>query len=188
MTSSKMDRRKKYTRMVVKDTLMQLLKERTISAITVKEICAHAEINRSTFYAHYSDQFDLLEQIETEIIEEMFTYLSQYNFDKEDETLQMTEKLLEYIVTKQDVCQTLFKENGDTSFQQKVMNVAHQFLMKNWAVDNLNEDNSEYLTTFIISGSIYVMKSWLYNGMDKTPKEMAELINNLINKGLAAVK
>jgi len=82
MTSTKLDRRKQYTRMVLKDSIMKLLKEKSISTITVKEICKEADINRSTFYAHYSDQYDLLEKIEEEIIEDMITYLNQYDFDK----------------------------------------------------------------------------------------------------------
>ncbi|MFD1849808.1 TetR/AcrR family transcriptional regulator [Oceanobacillus bengalensis] len=184
-----MDRRKKYTRMVLKDSLMKLLKEKQISTITVKEICELADINRSTFYSHFSDQFDLLNQIEEEIIEDMNSYLSQYNFDKEEESLQMIEKILEYIISKHDICQTLLNENGDAAFQKRVMIVAQRFLMKNWkAVNNINEDISEYLSTFLISGSIHVIKSWLDHGMDKAPKEMAEIINNFTNKGLSAIK
>lgn len=80
MTTSKLDRRKKYTRMVLKESLIQLLKEKQISSITVKEICDLADINRSTFYAHYSDQFDLLDKTEEELIEEMKGYLSQYSY------------------------------------------------------------------------------------------------------------
>ncbi len=183
-----MDRRKQYTRMVLKESIISLLKVKSISAITVKEICEEADINRSTFYAHYSDQFDLLDKVEEEIIQDMIKYLNQYNFDKEDETLQMTEKLLEYIVTNKDVCHTLLNENVDTAFQQKVMDIVHRYLMKNWAGGSLDENVSEYFSTFIISGSIYVIKRWLKNGMDKPPRELAELVNNIINKGLAAVK
>lgn len=47
-----MDRRKKYTRMVLKESLMELLKNKPISNITIKEICEEADINRSTFYSH----------------------------------------------------------------------------------------------------------------------------------------
>ncbi|PAV29624.1 TetR family transcriptional regulator [Virgibacillus profundi] len=189
MTSDKLDRRKKYTRMVLKDSLMKLLKEKQISTITVKEICELADINRSTFYAHYSDQFDLLEQIEEELIEEMIMYLRTYDFEKEDEALQMTERLIKYFASKQDECQTLLNENVDSSFEKKVMVVAQRFIMKDWMeVKHLDEDISEYLSTFIVSGSIQVMKVWLNNGMDKSPKEMAEIIINVINKGILGLR
>ncbi|WP_068675499.1 TetR/AcrR family transcriptional regulator [Oceanobacillus sp. Castelsardo] len=186
--NSKLDRRKKYTRMVLKDSLIKLLKEKQISQITVKEVCELADINRSTFYSHYRDHFDLLYQIEEEIIEDMNEYLSQYNFTKEEESVKMTAKLLEYIASKRDICQTLLHENGDTTFQKRVMNVAHRFLMKSWKdMINLDEDISGYLSTFIISGSIHVIKNWLDQGMDQSPKEMAGIINAFTNKGLSSM-
>lgn len=168
---------------------MTLLKEKQISAITVKELCELADINRSTFYAHYLDLYDLLTQIEDELIEDMNMYLSSYNFTKEKEALQMTEKLLEYLAARQDECNTLLNENSDSSFQKKVEIVAHRFIMKNWmAVNHLDHNLSDYLSAFIISGSIQMMKMWMENGMDKSPKEMAEIINQLINKGLLGLK
>ncbi|WP_234400597.1 TetR/AcrR family transcriptional regulator [Virgibacillus senegalensis] len=185
MTSSKLDRRKKYTRMVLKDSLMQLLKEKQIAAITVKELCGLADINRSTFYSHYFDQYDLLDKIENEIIEDMKGYLSQYNFEKEEDSLHMIEKLIEYFASKHEVCKTLFNEKVDTTFQKKVMVFADDVFMNHWTTSkNFEEDASEYLSTFIISGSIHVIKSWLNNEMDKSPKEMAGIINGLINGGL----
>ncbi|WP_240508098.1 TetR-like C-terminal domain-containing protein [Virgibacillus indicus] len=164
---------------------MRLLKEKQISAITVKELCELADINRSTFYTHYSDHYDLLTQIEDELIEDMNMYLSAYNFEKEKETLQMTEKLLEYLATRKEECQTLLNKNADSSFQEKVKAVAHRYIMKNLIEANhLDKSLSEYLSAFIVSGSIQMMKLWMEKGMEKSPKEMAEVIINLINKGV----
>lgn len=175
--------------MVLKNSLMTLLKEKQISAITVKEICQLADVNRSTFYSHYLDHFDLLHQIEEELIEDMNGYLSSYNFEQEEEALQMTEKLIEYFASKHDEFKTLLNEKGDSSFQKNVMDVVHRFLMKNWMeVNQIDQDTSEYLSSFIVSGSIEVMKTWLFNGMNQSPKEMAEMITNFINKGIMGLK
>ena len=183
----KLDRRKQYTRMVLKDSLMKLLKEKHISKITVKEICELADINRSTFYSHYSDQYEFLNKIEEEIIEDMNKTLSTYNDAKEEEALQMTEKILEYIAANKDIFQTLLSEHSDTSFQKRAMETTHQFTMKNWMdVNNLDPKISEYISMFVVSGSIHAIKSWLDNGMDKSPKDLAEIINNFTNKGLSS--
>ncbi|MFC0560572.1 TetR/AcrR family transcriptional regulator [Halalkalibacter alkalisediminis] len=167
---------------------MKLLKKKHISKITVKEICELADINRSTFYSHYSDQFEFLNKIEEEIIEDMNLTLSTYNFTKEEEALQMTEKILEYIAANREIFQTLLSEHSDTSFQKRAMEITHQFTMKNWmAINILDPKISEYISMFVVSGSIHVIKSWLDNGMDKTPQELAEIINNLTNKGLSSL-
>lgn len=98
---------------------MALLKEKPISSLTIKEICELADLNRSTFYAHFSSQYDLLNAIEEEFIEDMVSTLNQYNFSKEEEALKMTEKILEYIARNSDVCQMLLGENSDIHFQKK---------------------------------------------------------------------
>ncbi|WNF38326.1 TetR-like C-terminal domain-containing protein [Bacillaceae bacterium IKA-2] len=183
--NSKLDRRKKYTRMVLKESLMKLLKEKSISTVTVKEICVLADINRSTFYSHYLDQFDLLNQIEEEIIADMNETLTA-NYNQDEETLQMTEKIVEYVAENSDVCATLFSEHGDSSFKKRVMMVASEYTVKTWLSSYpFNSEISEYVSMFAVSGSIHVLENWLNNGMDKSPKEIAEIINNLTNKGLS---
>lgn len=172
--------------MVLKESLMTLLKEKSISTVTVKEICSLADINRSTFYSHYLDHFDLLNQIEEEIIADMNETLTEYNHNKEEETLQMTEKIVEYVAENSDVCATLFSEYGDSNFKKRVMMVASEHTVKNWLSNYpIDSEISEYVSMFAVSGSIHVLEHWLKNGMDKSPKEIAELINNLTNKGLS---
>ncbi len=57
------DRRTKYTRKAIRDALMELLKTKPYSKISVTEICRLAEINRGTFYIHYYDADDVLDDI-----------------------------------------------------------------------------------------------------------------------------
>ena len=59
MEKSKVDRRIRYTKKMLKDALVRLIQHQHISAITVKELCELADINRSTFYAHFRDPYDL---------------------------------------------------------------------------------------------------------------------------------
>ena len=65
----KTDARIRYTQGVLKQALLSFLKEKPINKITVKEVCERAELNRATFYAHYSDCFALLESIEEDLLE-----------------------------------------------------------------------------------------------------------------------
>ncbi|MGM0837323.1 MAG: TetR/AcrR family transcriptional regulator [Bacillota bacterium] len=185
-----MDRRKKYTRMVLKESLLELLKEKSIATITIKEICEHADINRSTFYAHYSSQYDLLVAIDEEFTEDMIQTLNQYNFSKEEEAYQMTEKIFEYIAAKSDICKILLSEHTEVQFQKKGMSIAKEFIFKNWLTDQkqLDRETYDYLSIFYVSGSIYMIKDWLENGMKKTPKEMAELLHHFINRGLSDMR
>ena len=54
--ATKNNRRTVLTKRIFKETLMDLMKEKPISKITIKEICDLADMSRSTFYLHYQDQ------------------------------------------------------------------------------------------------------------------------------------
>ncbi|MBR6428779.1 MAG: TetR/AcrR family transcriptional regulator [Clostridia bacterium] len=64
----KTDARVRYTKRAVKEAFLSLLREKPINKITVKEVCGLAEINRATFYSHYSDCYALMESIEQELL------------------------------------------------------------------------------------------------------------------------
>ena len=57
------DRRTQYSKRVIRESLFELMQEKPIEKITVKELCERADVNRSTFYAYYNDIFDLNRKI-----------------------------------------------------------------------------------------------------------------------------
>ena len=65
----KNDARARYTQRVLKESFLLLLREKPVNKITVKEVCELAELNRATFYAHYSDCFALMDKIEQELLD-----------------------------------------------------------------------------------------------------------------------
>ena len=81
------DARVRYTKMMIQVNFVSLLKQKPLNKITVKEICEAAEINRATFYRYYLDVFDLMEQLEGEILKELQQTLqmaTQQDFRKDE--------------------------------------------------------------------------------------------------------
>lgn len=64
MAQEKMDRRVRRTKTLLLQGLIQLMDEKDVKDISVKELSDLADINRGTFYLHYSDVYDMLGQIE----------------------------------------------------------------------------------------------------------------------------
>ncbi len=54
------------------------MQEKPVSKITIKEICDLSDMSRSTFYLHYQDQFELLKDIEKEVLEKAFENLKNW--------------------------------------------------------------------------------------------------------------
>ena len=68
----KTDRRTIYTRKLIKDNFVKLLDNGTpVEKMTVTELCRLSEINRCTFYLHYSDTFDVLDELQKEVQDTM---------------------------------------------------------------------------------------------------------------------
>ncbi|NIK13422.1 TetR/AcrR family transcriptional regulator [Alkalibacillus almallahensis] len=177
--SEKLDRRKQYTRKMLKESMIEMLKETSINHVTVKTLCEKADINRSTFYTHYRDPYDLLMTIEDEIISDLNDYLNSYRFDQDEESKLMTKKLLDYIEDTPETFRILLNENGDPAFEKRIMNVAHQFVMSN--TYELDETVSDYYSTYIISGAIHVIKAWIASGRPEGTDDMANLIHAFAN-------
>ena len=64
------DRRTRYTRNAIRSSLLSLMQQKPFSRITVTEICRASEINRGTFYLHYYDLDDVLDDLIKEMIQD----------------------------------------------------------------------------------------------------------------------
>lgn len=187
MKNDKVNRKIKYTKMVLKESFIRLLKSKDISRITITEICEEADINRATFYAHYKDQYDLLKQIEQELVDDINRYLANYSFHENgSESLQLMEQIFEYIKENSEVCSVLLSESGDKNFQREVLSIVQHQCITEWTNKNVNKEVAEYLYSYATNGSIGIIQRWLREGMDRSTMEMAELILKMTDHGLSA--
>lgn len=185
MEEKKTDRRVKYTKMVIKESFIKLLKQKPISKITIKEICEDADVNRATFYAHYLDQYNLLHQIEMDLIDDINQYLDSYYFiDKTEAPTEMLEKILEYIKENAELFDLLLNSNGDIQFLQEIKEVIGQRqLLPTTVSSSLSKEDAEYVFLFFANGCIGVIQKWLKNGMKKPAREMADLMLKAVING-----
>lgn len=188
MAKDGMDRRTKYTRMVLRESLMELLKEKPIGKISVKEICEGADVNRCTFYAHYSDPYDLLRQIEQEMLDDVNETIAHFSYlEDEPENFQVMCQVFEYIAENSTVCRILLGSNGDIEFQKAVMMIAYRQYVEEWTAQKaLDQETVEYLYLFAVNGGIGIIQQWLKSGLNKPVREMAELLTKLANHGTHA--
>lgn len=178
-------RKTRYTKRVLRESLMELMKTKPISTISIKEICAHADIGRSTFYTHYADQYDLLNKTQEETLAFIDNVHTKYSFYKNSkrESLQMLEEILQYIADNNKSIYILFSENGDISFQKKIFSSMYEKNIIKSLTDKLpDEQTRQYYYLFIVTGSLGIIYHWIKNGMDKSITELAQMIVNLTSQ------
>ena len=114
------DRRVMRTKTLLIHSLSTLMKQKNIKDITVKELCELADINRGTFYLHYKDIYDLVEQIENELFQEFESILMSYTIDDiSRRPKQLLTDVCKFLDENRDICSALLGDNGDINFAQK---------------------------------------------------------------------
>ena len=190
MNTTSTNRRVKYTRMALKDSFIHILSKKEISKITVKEICERADINRTTFYLHFKDPYDLLEQIENEFIQDIDAYLASCDFNQPYEfPIYELEKILDYIKINQDLTKILLCRNNGSIFQQQIMDIiGHQhFFSKENAIFSFHPQG-DYMFSFFASGAIGIIKKWLDENTVLSSKTIAIYIVNAAAYGSSSLE
>lgn len=178
------DRRVRKTKKFLKEALCTLMKEKPLKDITIKDITDMADLNRSTFYLHYTDIEDLLENTENDFIEGIKELMEIYAFDKVKNGMSKEEfirkfniSVFDYIEENYDISYVLFN-HSDSSFIEKIekIMIARMLIKKNKSGSEEEATYIEYATTFIISGNIGVIKKWLNKEKKLSSEEMADMI------------
>ncbi|MDR2795784.1 MAG: TetR/AcrR family transcriptional regulator [Spirochaetaceae bacterium] len=182
MREIKLTRKTRYTRKVLADSLIELMKDKPFAKITIKELCEKADINRTTFYAHYRDQYDLLMQIEEENLAWFEDMLNKYDGRcSRRDIMEMVEEMLNFIANNSNSLHILLGGNGDIDFQKKVFRRFMQkgLIIKYFSDKSMQEELNEYWYTFIVNGAIGLIQHWLKNNMSIPIPELAKILVNM---------
>ena len=154
--SMKTDARVRYTRRVIKESLLRLLEDRPVKRITVKEVCEAAQINRATFYAHFTDCFDVLNQMENDLLADFERSLS---FASVVDVVDMIERIYAMIDQNAEVCRVLIFQNKDSSLTAKMIAMAHDKTIVRWKeqLTRATESDREMLFTCLSNGLLNVI-------------------------------
>ena len=96
--NTKNNQRTRLSKLLFKNALMDLLKEKgSVAKISVRELCDRAELNRSTFYAHYNEPNDLLTEIENEILQSTEEHLRKIGEENDAGAHKYLHSFLKYI-------------------------------------------------------------------------------------------
>lgn len=183
MNEKTADRRVRKTKKALREGLAILMAEKNIRNISVQELSDLADLNRATFYLHYKDIFDLQQQIENEVVEEINEILEQYMpIMNEDEPHHLFAALLTYIRENANLCKMLLGKNNSRTFLDKLCTIVEEKCLHKW-LDNfrVRSDSEElaYFSSYTVYGYVAVIARWVESGMQTSPQKMAELMADM---------
>lgn len=181
MADKKLDRRVRKTRALLLQSLIQLMKKKDIKDISVKELTDLADINRGTFYLHYSDIYDMLKKTEDELFEE-FNKILDRSLTLQTQTGSSAAMLFDiftFLEKHRDMAQAMIGPHGDLAFVNRLkelVSIRLQYLLE----QNHSSLNCEYYRAFIVSGCIGVIETWLSSQTPDTAGNMAKLCKDML--------
>ena len=177
------NQRVKITKMLLKSSLLKLLKEKSIYKISITEICQEADINRSTFYKHYDTEFALLKDIEDEYLSTIDEYISHFSYES---TLR---KLLDYVIENIEVFQLFLDGGPDNEFFQRLLELCFEKMRYEQLIMQYhNQKENEYLYRFIVFGALEVVKTWIADENRVSPAVMNDTLFKILSPYIGSAK
>ena len=174
MENKQEDRRSRRSRKLLKQGLLELMKEKRFAAISVRDVTDRMDLNRGTFYLHYPDTAALLRSLEEDMLGEARTLVDAHMAETaETGTLQpVFEPVLNYVVDNRDVCAALLDNDSGSSFAARLHDLIRHYgarLVETW-YPGAPREKLDYLLSFIAYGLIGLVKVWFEDEM-RLPKE-----------------
>lgn len=181
MTDARILKTKRSTR----KALLSLLKVKKYDAISVKDICEAANISRGTFYLHYKDKFDLVQQYQYEI--------TKKGSEKVHDLLSHERHLLYYNMlqfwnNEAELLLLLISKNGSPDIQNELKRTLQYNAEKNVVPyikkSDFTEKERHYFVIFVSNAIFGIIQEWVNNGQQETPEELSDIIKKIVPDSL----
>lgn len=174
--NTKNNQRTRLSKILLKNALMDLLSEKgSVTKISVRELCERADLNRSTFYAHYSEPKELLEEVKAELLDATREHLQKIGAENDIGAHRYLLSFLIYIKENDKPFRTLLIDAGDPEFRSKFM---QQSIIQ--FVENLDiafpKEQEQYIYSYILNGSTGVIIQWMRSDYSIDENALVDLL------------
>lgn len=161
--------------------LVSLLKERTFEEIKVSDICKVALINRSTFYAHFEDKYDLFSEFINDLKKSFSNELENIGdgLPVREYYLELIKVFLNHIEGKEDIYKSVVINNKNSIIMDMVYDVIENDI-KNRLDANVNDIPAGIVSSFYLGAVVNVGTEWIKNGKSYSKEELYKYLEELI--------
>lgn len=178
------------TKRLLREALEQLLAKKSLSDVSVSELCAQAGVNRSTFYSHYGNVGDILHEMEDVQVEAISARLQELSSAGEVTLSLRVESICSYLRENASTFRLLFSIRSEASdFAERLLGLGAQNAP---ALDAMlagyDRETRKLLTSYIVEGTYSLVRIWLLDDISKTPAEMGVLAEKIALHGWASAE
>ncbi len=182
-----MDRRKRRTRRLLGEALLELVQEKPYEQISIQDITDRADLNRATFYLHYSSKETLLADSLEEYFDALTEQITTTLMDKPIwENPEADALVFAHVAEHADLYRVLLGENGMGYVINRIIDYIAKFseLQLRAGLGTVAPQAPIEIMARHVAGSLYALITWwLMNDMPYTPLQMAEMTTRLCVAG-----
>jgi len=160
----------------------ELIHEKGTTNLTVKELVERADVNRSTFYAHYQDINAVLREIEEDVVQKMFAFLdaSEHN-ELLNNPLPFLMRIGTELEGNRNYYRLLLETNGSSTFTQKLKDVFLERMLTDRNAFSKVSRQREFLIcmNLLAGGGVGLCCDWITGKIDMPMQELANIINDI---------
>ncbi len=189
MSTAEEDLRVRRTLYLLKKALQQLLTEKQLEEISVKEICVSAMVHRATFYKHFQDKYHLFSEILADIRRHISGNREAVLEKKAPAQLyeEFAERALQYVVDHRTMLQKTLNHNKDSMAYLMIYHAVQDYI-----TDLLHHNRTaveyilpiEVISRFTTAGLTALVFFWIETEAEYSQEEMLEMINTIIHQNL----
>lgn len=159
------------TKKIIMASLMELLEERSLDKITVRDICELSGINRNTFYYHYSDIYQVLDELFSDQDEPSKNGDSRFG-SFYDELIYKYELIMNNKKVIYHVYDSKSRDIVESYLMGIISKIVDKYVRMSDTLDQLSEEDREYINMFYTSAVVGITVGWLREGLPDRGDEL----------------
>ncbi len=168
------------TKRMLKEALLHCMETKTLSKISVSELCKEAGVNRTTFYNHYESPTQILKEIVDDYASKIWEIYYTNRITKQISVRDAVEASLEYLYSKRDEIKILYSKNAENRIGSFGLDLIEKNLKiytdKLPGTGSVSQDDA-YIRSIITASAAYgLIQVWLTTYTNKTPREIMNLL------------
>ncbi len=159
----------KRSRKLIREAFLTLLKKKPETKITVTDIVNLADINRTTFYAHYPDVRGVVEELENDVIDKMMIILKDFHyfsFFKNPAPLLL--QISRFLEADVELYKQLINIDSSDAFLDKLKRIFAEFMENDPDIPQYIREKSSFAirVSYFTGGIVNAYKQWLAGELD----------------------
>ncbi|MBD2870978.1 TetR/AcrR family transcriptional regulator [Paenibacillus sp. IB182493] len=185
-----MDRRKAKTRKALRKALVEVIEEKGIEHVSVSDLTQKADMNRGTFYLHYSNASEMLNEVRTEVWEGLVQKMAALDpheyvfYAARNEPDPNMVRVIEYYAANADFFRVILGPKGDPAFAVRIK----EFLKRNHIAKMVESQPNlaqtvipkDFMIAYFAASNLSIIQHWLQSGMQQSACTIALMITHIV--------